>query len=396
MLFPNYLLLIDSSYLVYEVPRSDLNTYGQMVLNISGVPLEDYWTAFKDDENWKSFKGQYKSFFHVIDNGIIYVYIDVFPCHYPGCIRYNTSNNEIETSWTSDVFEHEQVIMDDRMERSYTISTDGTNPPFMWIWTFNFWNGKGIPAGRLYYIVNEKDASDRNVTVLLGTEIYTPTDNPLRDNPRFKGYRLENLTADWDLLTEHVPVGFLYKGHFNLYSYQKAMFFADTLPTYQEMVEINNTKKFPPGTVLMNSKLSGIPVRQYIQCAGDAPNESLVTWPPTQVFQPITFVLRSSHSNLLFVYICVAVLAILVVIACIVYFFCISKKSGHHGKHSKKGKGKGHKEQESVGSKQQSKVSSTQRKQGKVSSTIEKPNDKGKSSSKLSMQSSAFSKQSQL
>ena len=80
MIFPESILLIDGHFRMYEVPRSNYEgSYGQMTLNIKGVPMERYWPAFAEVAQDGCFRQTYKTIYHLIFNktGNVLIMFDV-------------------------------------------------------------------------------------------------------------------------------------------------------------------------------------------------------------------------------------------------------------------------------------------------------------------------------
>ena len=75
-LFKNYMLMITQDYIVYQVPNSNFeNSYGQMLLNITGEPIEEKWPLFQQPIwNWTHIKKVVHVVWH-IDKVRPYIYL---------------------------------------------------------------------------------------------------------------------------------------------------------------------------------------------------------------------------------------------------------------------------------------------------------------------------------
>lgn len=78
MIFPGYLLVIDSNYLVYKVPRESLDSYGSMTFNIPGVYIESKWPIFKGNSLWANVKTNYTNIYHFMDtHNNLWIFMDI-------------------------------------------------------------------------------------------------------------------------------------------------------------------------------------------------------------------------------------------------------------------------------------------------------------------------------
>lgn len=194
----------------------------------------------------------------------------------------------------------------------------------------------------MFYLVNKRDPSIKNLTVFncdpSKKPLYSPENNPLVNLPAYKDYRLENI-SDWHFDKGHIPVGFIYKGFFHLFDFDKIMIFADAMLSYEKFDKVD----FTPNTdeLLMNVKMNIISVKDFFQCGSSLANDSkaVVTYPPTQVPIGIIFPTKG-RPLLLYILIGVAILVVLVVMALVVY--CCTSSASHKKHHHKKHHG-GHK-----------------------------------------------------
>ncbi len=68
MIFSDHIFMMDNKSQVYKVPKSNYDgAYGKMVLNIKGIPIEEYWPPFKSNILWECVKKQYMTIFHLIN-----------------------------------------------------------------------------------------------------------------------------------------------------------------------------------------------------------------------------------------------------------------------------------------------------------------------------------------
>ena len=74
-MFKHHILMITHDYIVYQVPKSNFeNSYGQMLFNITGEPIEKKWPQFQDPKwNWTNLKKDVRVVWHV-DKVMPYIY----------------------------------------------------------------------------------------------------------------------------------------------------------------------------------------------------------------------------------------------------------------------------------------------------------------------------------
>ncbi len=79
MIFSDHIFMMDSNLLVYKVPKSSYDgSYGKMVMNIKGIPIEEYWPPFKGNKLWECVKKQYKTIYHLINGNTGEIVINIF------------------------------------------------------------------------------------------------------------------------------------------------------------------------------------------------------------------------------------------------------------------------------------------------------------------------------
>ena len=79
MIFSDHIFMMDNKTQVYKVPKSNYDgAYGKMVMNIKGIPIEEYWPPFKDNSDWKCIKPLYKTIYHLINEHTGDVFINIF------------------------------------------------------------------------------------------------------------------------------------------------------------------------------------------------------------------------------------------------------------------------------------------------------------------------------
>lgn len=80
MVFPDYILLIDNTSMVYEMPLASLHSYGSMDLTSTGMHIEDKWPAFRGNQLWKEIQSKYKDIYHCVDEqNNSWIYMDQMP-----------------------------------------------------------------------------------------------------------------------------------------------------------------------------------------------------------------------------------------------------------------------------------------------------------------------------
>ncbi len=79
MIFSDHIFMMDNKSQVYKVPKSNYDgAYGKMVMNIKGIPIEEYWPPFKGNKLWECVKKQYKTIYHLINEYTGDVFINIF------------------------------------------------------------------------------------------------------------------------------------------------------------------------------------------------------------------------------------------------------------------------------------------------------------------------------
>ncbi len=79
MIFPDHIFMMDSNLLVYKVPKSSYDgSYGKMVMNIKGIPIEEYWPPFKGNKLWECVKKQYMTIYHLLNKYTDEMFITIF------------------------------------------------------------------------------------------------------------------------------------------------------------------------------------------------------------------------------------------------------------------------------------------------------------------------------
>lgn len=78
MIFPKHVLLIDRNFLVFQMPLENVDSYGSMLFNITGVPIEEKWPGFKGNAHWEQEKLKHKDWYHLFDeHNQPWIFIDI-------------------------------------------------------------------------------------------------------------------------------------------------------------------------------------------------------------------------------------------------------------------------------------------------------------------------------
>ncbi|KAH9400034.1 hypothetical protein TYRP_001590 [Tyrophagus putrescentiae] len=350
MIFPESILLIDGHFRMYEVPRSNYEgSYGQMTMNIKGVPMERYWPAFAEVAQDDCFRQTYKTIYHLIFNktGNVLIMFDVREgsCENVGWC-YNSKAQTLCPNPTVLFKRHHMQFYIDSGMKIYGIEAygpvasgkgSGTFFPQMTVWHFEY-RGEVVERGKstfpllMYYLVADKKDDTANTQKSVAIYMADDFEEELDDPPA--GFHRENIT-DWNLSKDYLPVGYLFNGSFYLYALDRVVIFEDRMPDY---FEVKNDARW--GQLLARSEVTVVLMSEYFQC--DTPDRN-VTVPPEPEPGNHTggnsarFSSPSKQSSLKVVIIASVVVFLLLIFVVAAIIFCCCSAGKKKEKKSKKG-----------------------------------------------------------
>ena len=282
LLFKDHLLLITRSnngeeFIIYKVPFNNIEgSYGLLLHNITGTPLEQYWPIFQNNSDW--LERRQKVF-------AIWLINIVRPYLYLYAPRGNSFCFDIEKSqYCSVIGAYSQTGIQFIWDGSTnpTFSNSEAASVFYWnlyeVRVFNngqFKSLKHYPLSscHMYYTRSRLDPTFRNITFIYGSYKYiiTPENDPynrilmgvnINDTQQQNEYYITNLT-DWTQNRTFQPPGFVFRDHFFIFDPNYVFIFANHLSMENPNIKNPNIKQ---GDILYSTKVSAIPVKDYFLC----------------------------------------------------------------------------------------------------------------------------------